>query len=389
VTRAAGVVGGATRWPSDVAGGGVACGIKRGGRPDLGLLVARQPATWAGTFTVNAAAAPSVRWSQALLGRQVRAVVANSGNANACTGDEGVTAVEKTAAAAPAAVGCRPREVLVASTGPIGIPLAVDRIVAALPGAAGSLAREVEPFASSILTTDTSIKVASAAAGPAEVVGVAKGAAMISPSMATMLAFVVTDAALDHPALQTALGHAVDRSFNRLCIDACESTNDSVFCLATGRAGGAPENFSGALEAVCSSLAEQIARDAEGGTKLVRVNVVGARDEARGVELGRAVAGSDLWRCAVHGADPNWGRIAAALGAVDRSLDLSRLSIAIGPEVMFAKGDPVGTDEGARRHLTADEVVVTCTVGDGPSSVEILSSDISPAYVTLNAFGTT
>jgi glutamate N-acetyltransferase/amino-acid N-acetyltransferase len=351
--------------------------------------VAPEPATWSGTFTVNAAAAPSVRWSRALLGRPVRAVVANSGNANACTGRQGVTAVDKTAAAAAAAVGCRPEEVLIASTGPIGIPLPVDRIVAALPAAARSPARAVEPFASSILTTDTTIKVASAAAGASTVVGVAKGAAMISPSMATMLAFVVTDAALDHPPLQTALARAVDRSFNRLCIDACESTNDSVFCLATGRAGGAPGDFSGALEAVCSSLAEQIARDAEGGTKLVRVNVVGAPNEPTGVELGRAVAGSDLWRCAVHGADPNWGRIAAALGAVDRSLDLSRLSIAIGPEVLFAKGDPVGLDKRARRHLAADEVVVTCTVGDGPSSVEILSSDISPAYVTLNAFGTT
>jgi glutamate N-acetyltransferase/amino-acid N-acetyltransferase len=121
----------------------------------------------------------------------------------------------------------------------------------------------------------------------------------------------------------------------------------------------------------------------------VRVNVVGAADEPTGVTLGRAVAGSDLWRCAVHGADPNWGRIAAALGAVDRSLDPSRLSIAIGPEVLFAKGDPERTGTGARRHLASNEVIVTCTVGDGPARVEILSSDLSPAYVTLNAFGTT
>lgn len=389
MTTTAGGAGGRTRWPAGVGGNGVACGIKGAGRHDLGLLVAQRPAVWAGTFTVNAAAAASVHWCKALLGRPVRAVVANSGNANACTGAEGAAAVGTTAGVAADAVGCRPEEVLVASTGPIGVPLEVDRIVAALPRAAGSLTQEVGPFASSILTTDTVIKVARASAGDAEIVGVAKGAAMIAPNMATMLAFVVTDAALEHALLQEALSHAVDRSFNRLCIDACESTNDSVFCLATGRAGGDPGAFTDALEGVCASLAEQIARDAEGATKLVRVNVVGAADEPTGVALGRAVAGSDLWRCAVHGADPNWGRIAAALGAVDRSLDPSSLSIAIGPEVLFAKGDPVRTGTSARQHLASNEVIVTCTVGDGPSRVEILSSDISPAYVTLNAFGTT
>jgi glutamate N-acetyltransferase / amino-acid N-acetyltransferase len=277
----------------------------------------------------------------------------------------------------------------VASTGPIGIPLETGRIVDALPRAASTLGPAVEPFAASIMTTDTRIKVAHATSGEAEIAGVAKGAAMIAPNMATMLAFIVTDAALGRAQLQAHLAHAVNRSFNRLCIDACESTNDSVFCLALGRADGDPQTFPRALNSVCASLAEQIARDAEGATKLVRVNVVGAEDEATGVALGRAVAASDLWRCAVHGADPNWGRVAAALGAVDRSLEPARLSIAIGPEVLYAKGEPTAGVSGAGDHLAGDEVLVTCTVGEGPASVEVLSSDISPAYVKLNAFGTT
>ena len=378
-----------TSWPTGARGSGVACGIKGDDEADLGLLVTDRPATWAGTFTVNAAAAASVHWSRARMGAPARAVVVNSGNANACTGMDGTTAVEKTTAGAAAVVGCRPEEVLVASTGPIGIPLEAARIVAALPRAAASLGAAVEPFAASILTTDTTIKVAHATSGDAEIVGVAKGAAMIAPNMATMLAFIVTDARLEHARLKSDLGRAVDRSFNRLCIDACESTNDSVFCLATGRADGDPQTFPRALASVCASLAEQIARDAEGATKLVRVDVVGAEDEATGVALGRAVAGSDLWRCAVHGADPNWGRIAAALGAVDRSLEPGHLSIAIGPEVLFAKGEPAGDMAAAKGHLTGDEVLVTCTVGEGPASVEVLSSDISPSYVQLNAFGTT
>jgi glutamate N-acetyltransferase/amino-acid N-acetyltransferase len=376
-------------WPSGITGAGVACGIKEDGRLDLGLLVSERPATWAGTFTRNAAAAPSVRWSRARLGGRVRAVVANSGNANACTGAAGEKAVASTAAVVGRDLGCAPDEVLVASTGPIGVPLPVSRLTGAVPNALGSLGPDPEPFARAILTTDTGTKLAQERAGDARVVGVAKGAAMLAPNMATMLAFVATDAAVGHAALQASLRGAVDRSFNRICIDACESTNDSVFCLATGATSTDESVLSEALRRVCASLAQQIARDAEGATRLMRVRVLGAADERSGAELARAVAASALWRAAAHGADPNWGRIAAALGAAERSLELSRLSIAIGEEVLFAKGEPVGSPEQARRHQEGSEVTVTCTVGEGPARVEVLSSDLSPDYVRLNAGGTT
>jgi glutamate N-acetyltransferase/amino-acid N-acetyltransferase len=376
-------------WPAGLAGAGVAAGIKRSGEVDLGLLVADQPTTWAGVFTRNAAAAPCVVWNRGLLGRPARAVVANSGNANACTGAAGSRAVEVTAASTAALVGCEPQDVLVVSTGVIGVPLAVDHLVAALPRARDCLTTEVGPFAASILTTDTTVKIASAEVRGARATGVAKGAAMVTPNMGTMLAFLATDAQVDHPTLQELLGRAVDTSFNRISVDACESTNDTVLSLATGGIPVRAQALGTALEAVCASLAEQIARDAEGGTRLVRIDVEGADDDDVAATLGRAVAASALWRSAVHGADPNWGRVVAALGAADRSLELARLSIAIGDEVVFATGEPSGNSDAAAHALSADEVTVTCSVGEGSGKARILSADLSPSYVTLNAFATT
>jgi glutamate N-acetyltransferase/amino-acid N-acetyltransferase len=177
-------------------------------------------------------------------------------------------------------------------------------------------------------------------------------------------------------------------TFNRICVDACESTNDSVICLATGRVPTEGGALADALVAVCASLAEQIARDAEGAARLVRVGIEGAPDQTVAAALGRAVASSALWRAAAHGADPNWGRILAALGSADRSLQPSSVSVAIGPELVFAHGEPVGSRSSARRALEADDVTVTCTVGEGSGRAEILSSDLSPDYVTLNAFAT-
>jgi glutamate N-acetyltransferase/amino-acid N-acetyltransferase len=207
--------------------------------------------------------------------------------------------------------------------------------------------------------------------------------------MATMLAFLVTDAALPPAELQAALQRAVARSFDRICIDACESTNDSVFLLSTGTVPTDGAAFGDSLEIGCRELAEQMARDAEGGTKLVRITVEGAAGEAAAASLGRAVAASALWRAAVHGGDPNWGRVLAALGAADRDLNLSVVELAIGDECVFAGGAPAGSLDAAAKEMAGDEILVSCVVGDGPGTAEILSSDLSPEYVTLNAYGTT
>ena len=375
------------KWPTGFASAAGSAGIKASGDSDLGVIVAEDPATWAGTFTTNAAAAASVHWSRDLLGSPVRAIVCNSGNANACTGRPGEDAVRRTARAAADAIGCKPEEVLIASTGTIGIPLPVDRIVDSLPALIDSLDGSPEPFARAILTTDTSMKVAEARAGEALVVGVAKGAAMLAPNMATMLAFITTDA--DVGDLQPVLTQAVGQSFNRISVDACESTNDSVFLVSSRRVTTSRAELHRAVFTVCRSLAEQMVRDAEGGSKFVRIQVSGAADDDTAARLGRAIAASALWRAAVNGADPNWGRVLAALGSIERSLDLSLVSIAIGSETLFDNGAPAGSLESAHKIMDSDDITLSCVVGSGAGRAEILSSDLSTEYVALNAQGST
>ena len=379
----------AVRWPEGITSAGVACGIKPAGAADLGLIVADRPVAWAGTFTKNAAAAAPVHHCRSLLGASVRAVVVNSGNANACTGEQGEKAVAATAQAAAVQLGCEPSEVLVASTGPIGVQLPTDLIVDALPHAVGSLSAETSSFAEAIMTTDSVQKITVETAGGITVAGVAKGAAMLAPNMATMLAFLATDAAVEPEELQTALSNAVRRSFDRISVDACESTNDSVFLLSTGASGSVDRDaFSNAVDKVCASLAEQMVRDAEGGSRLVRIQVSGAADEERAVALARGVAASALWRSALHGGDPNWGRVLSALGATDRSLDLAQIDLEIGSECVFKQGSPAGTLAAAAAEMSGDEVTVHCRVGAADTFVEVLTTDLSPEYVTLNATGT-
>jgi glutamate N-acetyltransferase / amino-acid N-acetyltransferase len=377
------------RWPDGVRSSGTACGIKPGGAHDLGVITFEEPTPWAGVFTLNAAAAAPVMWCREHLGAPVRAVVVNSGNANACTGRFGAKAVATTASAAAAAARCDPNEVLVASTGPIGIELPVTAIENALPGAVASTNAEVEAFAGAITTTDTVIKTSSHPAGAATVVGVAKGAAMIAPNMATMLAFLATDAAADTGLLHATLAPAVGRTFNRISIDACESTNDSVFLFATGTAGRAhPDDLAKAVEAVCADLAEQIVRDSEGSGKFVRIRIAGAPSEESAAAAGRAVAASALWRAAVGGGDPNWGRVISALGASDRSLDVTRISLSIGGVALFVDGEPTGALRDAAETMSAEEITVDCSIGSGPGAAEVLSADLTEEYVRLNAEGT-
>jgi glutamate N-acetyltransferase / amino-acid N-acetyltransferase len=378
------------KWPAGFSSAGSACGIKKDGELDLGILVSDRPAMWAGTFTRNAAAASSVAWSKGRLGSPLRAVVVNSGNANACTGRAGREAVARTAEGAAAVLGCEPAEIAVASTGPIGIPLPVDRLIRGLPAAVATMGADPTQFATSIMTTDTRLKMFEVRSGDATVVGVAKGAAMLAPNMATMLAFLATDARVDAGRFQDALNVAVRRSFDRICVDACESTNDSVFCLSSGATEADPADVGTALQAVCAALARAMVEDAEGASKVVSIRVEGASSEADAAALGKAVAASALWRAAAHGADPNWGRIVAALGSRDRSLDISRLEISIGGIPLFRSGDPVpeGVTDAATA-MTSDEFEVWCRVGDGPGIATVLTSDLTPDYVKLNAEGST
>jgi glutamate N-acetyltransferase/amino-acid N-acetyltransferase len=375
------------KLPQGFASSATAAGIKPSGEPDLAVIVAEVPVSWAGTFTRNAAAAATVLWCRDQLGHKVRAIVCNSGNANACTGPSGIAAVEAISARAATAIGCAPGEVLVASTGPIGVELPVELVTTALPGMIDASGDSVDGFARAILTTDTTVKVSKAMAGGATVMGVAKGAAMLAPNMATMLAFITTDAAADD--LQTVLDNAVEVSFNRISVDACESTNDSVFLLAGGSVQVSRGELQRAVTEVCRDLAEQMVRDAEGGSKFVRIQVSGTADDRAACDLGRAVAASALWRAALNGGDPNWGRVLSAMGSADRQLELGSVSISIGPETIFDKGQPSGSLGAARKAMDSDEVTLSCVVGTGPGSAEVLSSDLSTSYVSLNAQGST
>lgn len=374
------------KWPEGCRSSGGSCGIKQDG-PDVGLLVFDEPVQWAGVFTRNAAAAAPVRWSRDLRGIPARALVVNSGNANACTGAAGERAVLEVVAAAARSLGCEHEQILVASTGPIGRLLPAPLICDALPDLASDADANAEPFATSILTTDTKIKSAETAGPGFSVAGVAKGAAMIAPNMATMLGFLVTDARVDDEVLHRILSGAADRTFNRISVDGCESTNDSVFLFATGRGARAEAaDLAQAVTAVCSSLAEQIVSDAEGGTKVLRITVTGARDEDGAARLGRAVADSALWRAAAHGGDANWGRILSALGSCDRTLDVTQVTLRLGGAIVFSKGEPGGSVDPSV--MSGREIAVECRVGSGDGRATILAADLSCEYVRLNATGT-
>lgn len=378
--------------------------------PDLVLItVADGAASAAGVFTTNRFRAAPVLLSELALatsGGRARAIIANAGCANAGTGPSGMSDAQRVAAVAANALGCSPAEVLSASTGLIGSRLDVAAIERTLPHLRPRASRTAgREAARAILTTDTRTKEAAVAAdldGRRVTVGaMAKGSGMIHPQMATMLAFVATDAAVDPPLLAALLRDAVRDSFNQITVDGDTSTNDSVFLLATGAAGGptlaagtaanepAVEALAAGINRVCRSLAQQIAADGEGATRLIEVLVAGARtnDEAR--LAARTVAGSNLVKAAVHGADPNWGRIAAAAGRSGSALDQERLAIRIGDQRVFA-GAPCPFDEAlASRHLRRKRVTLRLDLGIAAGTGAAWGCDLTAEYVSINSEYTT
>ena len=365
---------------------GLHCGIKDSGDPDLALVAAERPVPAAGVFTRNRVQAAPVRWSRSILDRNGAAhgVILNSGNANAATGPGGDDAARRMAVSA----GDGPW--LVCSTGLIGIPLPIERIEAAAGDLRVALDDDAEAgltAARAIMTTDTHPKEARCSVGGAVVGGMAKGAAMLHPDMATMLAVVTSDVDLPAHDLQAALGTAVDRTFNRLCTDGCMSTNDTVLLLASGDSGVSPPlaEFSAALTEVCASLAEQMAADAEGSTRVVTVRVAGARSEAEAVMAARAVAVSDLVRCSFYGGDPYWGRVLAALGASGVPIDPDRVTIAYGDVVVCRNGGPTPYDpDAARAHSSAADVAVTADLAMGVAEATVLTCDLTHGYIDEN-----
>jgi len=357
----------------------------------LSLVLATEPVSAAAVFTQNAVAAPPVHLSRRHMriseGR-IRGVILNSGCANAATGERGTQAAREMAAAVGEAVDCRPAEILVCSTGPIGPHLPMDKIVPAIP----ELARRVENTpeaagraADGILTTDTFRKEASAD-GPFRVGGMAKGAGMIRPKMATMLAVITTDARVRPARLQEALGQVADETFNSINIDGCESTNDTVILMASGASGVEPsvEELMRGVRPVCADLARDIVVDAEESTRVITLRVRGASDHGSARAMGMAIADSDLVRCSFYGGDPNWGRLAAALGACGESVDATRIGLAYQGIPVASEGMFTGADLAAVKARLKEDFTVDITVGDGPGTAEILTCDLTPGYVTYN-----
>lgn len=357
----------------------------------MSLLVADEAVPTVAVFTRSQAPAPHVDLDRRrLISGRARAVVVNSGCANAATGAAGLADAEAMSAGVAVELDCDSDHVLVCSTGVIGTRLPMDAIMAAIPGLVADLdtdAAHGEAAAHGIMTTDSVPKQAISEGRGWTIGGMSKGAGMVRPDMATMLAFLTTDAVLDVEAMQPILAEAVANTFNCLDIDGCQSTNDTVILMASGVSGVTPDHelFSAALEAVCGDLVRQMARDAEGATKVVAIEVSGAasREDAR--RLGRQVADSALVRAAFHGADPNWGRVLGALGSAEVALDQSQVAICFAGVPVCSGGVAVDVDEPAVVRAMAGDFEVYISVGEGDGAATVITTDLTPDYVRFNS----
>ena len=372
---------------------GVAAGLKQSGQPDVAVVLNDGPSrSAAAVFTSNRVQAAPVTWTrQVVSGGRVRAVVLNSGGANACTGPAGFQDTHATAEHLAAAINARGEdasagEIAVCSTGLIGERLPMDKL---LPGVSAAVAEASRAgglaAADAIRTTDTVVKIAFRRPDGYSIGGMAKGAGMLAPGLATMLCVLTTDADLDPAQLDAALRTATATTFDRLDTDGCMSTNDTVLLMASGASGVAPDKteFTLALTEVCADLARQLQLDAEGANKMITIEVVGAASEADAVTVGRSVARNNLLKCAIGGEDPNWGRVLSAVGTTDAVFQPDRLNVAINGIWVCRHGAP--GDERAKVDLRPKDVTITVDLSAGPHSAIILTTDLTTAYVHENS----
>lgn len=370
-------------------------------RMDMALAVSDRVAHAAGVFTRNKVKAAPVELARKRIGRgRARAILVNAGIANAMTGDEGTKAAVATTAAVAETLGVPAGQVLPASTGVIGVQLPVETMVRAVP----KLTDRIKPggfddFSKAILTTDTAPKVATAkfslGSKKASMIGIAKGSGMIAPDMATMLAFVFTDVAVSPKFLKSALKIAADSTFNRITIDGDTSTNDSLFILANGALGNTAieagranaKKFADALLDVCSRVARMIVVDGEGATRVAKISVVGAASDADALKVARTVAESPLVKTALCGADPNWGRIAAAAGRSGAKVDPKKLSVKIGTTLCVKGGVPVESfdEKKAKAAMNKKTVDIEIDLGTGKGTASFLTCDMTKGYIEINA----
>jgi glutamate N-acetyltransferase/amino-acid N-acetyltransferase len=385
------------RLPKGFLASGVRAGIRKK-RPDLGLIVAEDGATAAAVFTQNKFQAAPVVLSKTALKKsdgRVKAVVVNAGCANAVTGKEGLDAAKRVRTRAAELLQCDENEIFLASTGVIGVVLPDKKVRDFLPDAVARLSSGgVEALSHAILTTDVGPKVAQASftigGKRGRVVGVAKGAGMIHPNMATMLGFVMTDAAVDAATLQKLLKTAVDQSFNSISVDGDTSTNDTVLVMASGKLGNAPKadlsDFARALNAVCRDLSWMIVRDGEGAIRVMELEVTGAKSDRDAKLAAHAIATSPLVKTALHGGDPNWGRILAAVGRSGARFSLKKISLHAANLALVVNGAPTAyAEKEAAKIFARERVPLRVDLGNGNARAVVLSSDLGHDYVSLNA----
>ncbi len=385
-----------------------ACGLKPSGNPDLALVVADAPCSAAGVFTTNRVKAAPVLYDQDVLAHNasaIRAVLTNAGNANACTGTQGHADTRRSAELAAYALRCQPDQVLILSTGVIGRPLDMDKLTQGIATVTSPAAEKGgAAVARAIMTTDLVPKVASRTltidGATITISGCCKGSGMIHPNMATMLAIVTTDVAMPAPLLQQELRAAADRSFNRISVDGDTSTNDTLLLLASGASGvsitsaesPARDAFAAALVDVCVDLAKQVARDGEGATKLVEILVTGASDGEQAHAVANSIARSPLVKTAIHGADPNWGRILCAAGysGADINPDTLRLTLGRDPIVIVEQGLPTNYSlQEAATRFQSEDVFIHLDLGLGSAETTVWTCDFSKQYIDINALYTT
>ena len=376
------------------AAAGLACGIKASGDLDLALVATddNRPVTAAAVFTSNLAAAPPVQLSRdhlrATAGRAA-AVIINSGNANAATGAAGRADAARMCQLVADGIGCAPEDVLVCSTGLIGIPLTMGPLETGIPvlvARRGATKANDDAAAQAILTTDTVAKRVLFEEQGFTLGGMAKGAAMLAPNMATMLAVLTTDAALEPDAATEALQAAAASSFNAMTVDGCTSTNDTVILLASGRRGPVDQaKFAETLARACGSLSQQMAADAEGATKLARIRVTGAASDDDATLAARKVAQSQLVQCSLYGRDPYWGRVVSELGSSGAAFEQERVSVAYGGVVVCRDGVACDHDEAAvADHMEQRDISISVDLGLGGGQAEVVFTDLGPGYIAEN-----
>jgi glutamate N-acetyltransferase / amino-acid N-acetyltransferase len=367
---------------------GVTAGLKPSGNRDVAVVINDGPSrAAAAVFTSNRVQAAPVKWSrQVVSGGRVRAVVLNAGGANACTGPAGFQDTHATAERLAAALGDSAGEIVVCSTGLIGERLPLGKLLPAVDVAVAEANRGGGVHAAdAIRTTDTVVKIAFRRPDGYSIGGMAKGAGMLAPALATMLVVLTTDADLPPGELDAALRSATAVTFDRLDSDGCMSTNDTVLLMASGASGIKPDHkdFTRALTEVCADLARQLQRDAEGASKYVTIEVVGAASEADAVTAGRAVARSNLLKCALAGSDPNWGRVLSAVGTTDAVFDPDRLNVAMNGVWVCRSGAP--GDDRSKVDLSGKDITITVDLSAGSQSAVILTTDLTEAYVVENS----